>query len=325
MLYMKTDCYEFDISIVLLAYQQGQLIQRAVDSILSQQINASVEIVISDDASTDETQSVLRYSEQKLSDFYPTTLILRTSNIGPSLNLSETLRLCKGRFTAYLEGDDYWVDPNHVQKCYDEITKSVEVSAVTAGYKRIDVSSGHVLDEYKCVTTTQFTSVTDLGYFPLFGASMWKSNLLLHIPIGLSSHLIDTILWHYLFRIGKCISLPYIALCYVITGTGIHTGFSLEKCLRSHVDRYEVLSKFDDSDEVWSCLGFWLWWTVEQACERNDVDTIKEYSRRLVRHYISKKPVQLTRVTKYWIISNFPKVLIYYKVVKHWTGLRFGK
>lgn len=314
---MNINSHEFDVSILVLTYQQDRLVKNALDSILAQRFHGSVEIIISDDASKDETQSVLLSMKAKLSEMHHTRLILRTTNLGSSLNFCESLRICRGRFIAYLEGDDHWLDPFHIQKCYDEISTSTDVSAVTAGYQRLDLKSGQKLDVHSCDMVTQFTSVSDLGYFPLTGASMWKSDILMQIPSGLYVHMIDEILWHYLFLAGKCLSLPHVALVYVMTGSGTHTGLSYGESLRSHVDRYEMLSKYDVSPSVMSGLEFWLRWALEEACERRDLDSVREYSQRLGKLSYSNDKVQMKTLIKFRIIAIFPKLYMYQKVIKH--------
>ena len=107
-----------EISILLLTYNHEKFIRQALDSIIMQKINVSYEIIILDDASTDGTPKILKEYKQK----YPQiiTLYLRKFNNGyPTKNSFFMLSKAKGRYYAFLDGDDYWIDELKIQKQYD--------------------------------------------------------------------------------------------------------------------------------------------------------------------------------------------------------------
>lgn len=72
------------------------------------------EIIIADDCSTDNTRELLKEYKAKYPDRIK--LILQESNVGPARNWLDLIYYPKSKYIAYLEGDDYWIDPYKLQK-----------------------------------------------------------------------------------------------------------------------------------------------------------------------------------------------------------------
>lgn len=95
------------ISVLVITYNQELFIKRCLESILFQKVNAELEILIGDDASTDNTPKILLDYYKR----YPNNikLILRKQNIGASANIVDLLKKAKGDYIAFCEGDDFWI------------------------------------------------------------------------------------------------------------------------------------------------------------------------------------------------------------------------
>lgn len=98
------------VSVVILAYNHGRFIRQSVESALGQIADFPVEIIVGDDASTDDTPRILR----ELDAAHPgrLTLRLRPVNLGANANFADLISACGGEFVAILEGDDYWTYPH---------------------------------------------------------------------------------------------------------------------------------------------------------------------------------------------------------------------
>jgi len=102
------------VSVWMITYNQERYIEEAVRSVLAQEVNFDVEIVIGEDCSTDGTREILL----RLQAIYPTRirLLLNDKNVGMIANQNLTFRECRGEFIAMLEGDDYWSDSSKLEK-----------------------------------------------------------------------------------------------------------------------------------------------------------------------------------------------------------------
>ena len=104
------------VSIICLTYNQDKYIRDTLDGFLSQETEFSYEIIIHDDASTDKTPEIIREYQKK----YPTIIKPIFENVNQySLKTWITYECIKkacGKYYAFCEGDDYWVDRKKLQK-----------------------------------------------------------------------------------------------------------------------------------------------------------------------------------------------------------------
>src|ERR1035438_1167895 len=105
------------LSIMMLTYNHERFIAQALNSILSQRVTFDYEIVIGDDFSSDGTRDILARFCHK----YPEriVLLLRERNIGAIRNMVATFAECQGEYVALLEGDDYWICDDKLQRQID--------------------------------------------------------------------------------------------------------------------------------------------------------------------------------------------------------------
>ena len=118
------------VSVSVITYNQRDLLPRALDSILAQRTNFRFEIIIGDDGSTDGTQDVIRDYHRRYPDIIVPILHPRNNPdavAGRTNNLTN-LAACRGRYTAMLDGDDYWSCPDKLQFQYDILEKYPEVN-----------------------------------------------------------------------------------------------------------------------------------------------------------------------------------------------------
>lgn len=82
-----------------------------------------------EDASPDGTRGILQEYQER--DPQHIRLFLRERNLGATRNLYEVLQACQGRYIALLEGDDYWTDPDKLQKQVEYLDSHPEAVACT--------------------------------------------------------------------------------------------------------------------------------------------------------------------------------------------------
>ncbi len=92
------------ISVVMPVYNQARFIMRAVESVRAQEVPDEVEIIIVNDGSIDETESVLRALAHD-----ETIRCITQENAGPSSSRNRAIRESRGEWIAFLDGDDYWL------------------------------------------------------------------------------------------------------------------------------------------------------------------------------------------------------------------------
>lgn len=116
-----------EVSVVILSYNHEKYIEQSIKSVLMQKTDFKFEIVIGDDASSDNTQNILKILKKKYSE--KINLICRKKNIGATRNLCDIIKRCKGKYLALLESDDYWNDKYKLQKQYIYLEENKEYIA----------------------------------------------------------------------------------------------------------------------------------------------------------------------------------------------------
>lgn len=115
------------VSVSITAFNAENLLPRAVDSVLRQRIDFTIEIVIADDCSTDSTLQIARnYQEQNPG---VVRVLERSRNLGIQRNYYETFEQCRGRYIAWLDADDYWTDPEKLAVQVQTLQSDPSISA----------------------------------------------------------------------------------------------------------------------------------------------------------------------------------------------------
>ena len=138
---------DYKVSVIFITYNHGKYVEKALRSILEQETNFPFEVVVGDDMSTDDTRSII----ENVAKTYPdrqVRFVKREKNTGrPTLNVYETTYECSGEYLAYLEGDDYWIGKDKLQKQVDFLENHKEYIAVTHSCKLIDEEDAEIVDE----------------------------------------------------------------------------------------------------------------------------------------------------------------------------------
>jgi len=126
------------VTISLLAYNSEIYIRDAIDGCLKQEVNFLYELIIHDDASKDGTPQVI----QEYAGKYPDKIIpmLQTENQfskGYEINAKIVIPQARGEYIAFLDADDYWIDPKKLQKQIDFLESHPEVSMCFTASQRI--------------------------------------------------------------------------------------------------------------------------------------------------------------------------------------------
>jgi glycosyltransferase involved in cell wall biosynthesis len=123
----------------MITYAHENYIEQAINAVLMQECDFEVELIITNDCSPDNTDGVIK----KIIKNHPRSswikYIKHDKNIGMMTNFVFTFNEARGKYIAICEGDDYWTDPNKLQKQIDFLENNSEYNLV--GHHATDSNS----------------------------------------------------------------------------------------------------------------------------------------------------------------------------------------
>lgn len=217
------------VSVAVLTYNHEKYIKQALDSILRQKVNFDYEILIGDDASTDNTVKVLKEYKSK----YPKIikLFLNEVNLGATRNAYNLLVNAKGKYLATCEGDDYWTDDNKLQIQVEFLEKNKNLVGCSHYFTIVDENDKAYKKHLEWIKEKKIFSLDDFDgiYMPGQPTTFLRRNLVY-------DNLVDL---RYLINTHKMIGDRTLMLLWLLHG---NFGF-----VKRYMSAYRVNRKNRDS------------------------------------------------------------------------------
>ena len=105
------------VSICVFTYNYEKYLHQTIDSIVSQQCDFKIEILICDDCSTDDTLKIAHQFQNKHPEII--RVLEHPVNLGGTKNWIRAIQACKGKYIALIDGDDYFSNMFKLKKQVD--------------------------------------------------------------------------------------------------------------------------------------------------------------------------------------------------------------
>ncbi len=123
------------INVIIPNYNYDKYLETCLLSVFLQKVNCDVEVLVSDDCSPDQSLGILkRFKRDFSSDRIKLSFFENSINQGEVKNTKFLLNQCDGDYIAYLDADDYWIDPYKLQKQFDFLESNPNYSLTFTGY-----------------------------------------------------------------------------------------------------------------------------------------------------------------------------------------------
>ena len=161
------------VSVVMTAYNHGKYIREALDGVAKQKVNFPYEIVVHDDASTDDTQDVIRGYLKEHPDLPITPILQEENQHSKKVRFKQTFIYphLHGKYIITCECDDFWIDENKLQRQVDFLESHPEYVGVGHNCVLIDENGERYQSfPYQCYGPFRAHRFTlkelAFGYFP---------------------------------------------------------------------------------------------------------------------------------------------------------------
>jgi glycosyltransferase involved in cell wall biosynthesis len=125
------------VSVIIPTYNYGGFIAQAIGSVLTQTLKPA-EIIVVDDGSTDETESIVKSLGDKVR-------YIRQENAGVCAARNNGVAESTGRYIAFLDADDHW-EPTKLEKQLRKFEEDPGLGLVHCGMRHFDSETGQTLD-----------------------------------------------------------------------------------------------------------------------------------------------------------------------------------
>ncbi len=289
------------VSVRIMAYQNAPYIRQCIDSVLMQQTDFPFEICIGEDGSTDGTREICLEYQQKYPDIVRVFLWDRSLPEHKALptaryNFINTIKKCRGKYIALLDGDDYWTEKYKLQKQVDILENN------------LDISVCHHWHRYSLIQNTNFVEVeapiNNQGYLrrPISSAcDLFSNNLRIKVRTMLiRNYFINTDFppFFYRARYGD------LALAFIL---GIHGNFFfIDECMA-------VYRQLDNSILNIRKIKYKNTWNIEYYKSVLYIwdESIKLYKNKCINEYIDSTNLFMHHILK----DNFSSVNELFKLL----------
>ena len=241
------------VSICCKTYNHENYIRQCLDGFLIQKTNFPIEIIVHDDASTDSTPHILHEYEKKYPELFH--IIYQNENQYSkkevSIFLDYMLPLMKGKYIAFCEGDDYWIDPLKLQKQVDFLESHPDYSMCCHATKQYIQQTGE-LSKWKLPKQVEGRNFSftcrDWTYYGWF---FWLLSVVFRKSC-LDTHFLhswDVHIFYSLLRRGKGYFIDECMSVYRRHIGGVWSGISYEqRKITGLANAYDIYKKDPNAD-----------------------------------------------------------------------------
>jgi len=150
------------VSVCMIVYNHEDFIEEAINGVLSQKTNFDVEFVISNDASTDNSDKVILDLIQDTRGI-KINYFNHIKNKGMMENFIFSLEKCQGKYIALCEGDDYWTDPLKLQKQVDFLEGNPDYGICFHNVAIFDQANQKIIEDNITREVKETTDINELA------------------------------------------------------------------------------------------------------------------------------------------------------------------
>lgn len=252
------------VSVLLISYNEEQYIAKALESIIRQKTTFKFEVICHDDASTDGTQKIIQEYYRKYPDII--VPILQANNKmqkGHQIVMEYCYPAVKGKYIAYCDGDDYWIDDEKLQMQVDFLENNPEYSMCLHDFSFLYEKENKMMRS-SCGKTERDISVNELitwNYkkIPQLGAAVFRTDLAknrpdLFVKIGGGKNSLRPIsdhpLYIYLGLNGKVKYIPIVMAVWRrrVSGTW-GNGAKADNMVNFNYEKIEFFERLNEYSE----------------------------------------------------------------------------
>jgi len=250
------------ISVIIPSYNRADTVSQTIESIVNQQVDANIEIVIGDDCSTDNAREVLLEYQEK----YPNIirLFFWEKNMGLGANWASCVKECRGKYICNCDNDDYWHNPNKLQLQLDYMEAHPTANILITNHRTHNRTTGEILEhqariDHSNIQQSMWGGCSFCNATIMYRTDFMKAHLDLDEFIKRRLSLQDWPAWVILTAYTDIDELPISTATFGIETVSITRPDSVERLAKRYIGDKEVCrylgelfpDKFPFSEREW--------------------------------------------------------------------------
>lgn len=280
------------VSILITAYNHEKFIKNTVQSVLNQETTFPYQIIVGEDCSSDNTRNILMDLQKK----YPDKIVLklRSQNLGRK-NFMDLFNSCQGEYIAMMDGDDYWIDENKLQRQVDFLENNPGYSMCFTAYKKYydTPEEKHFEVVQSPETKKTYTAEDIIQKNPMATSSVVLRNHLIgelpdwfeKIPIG------DWPLWVMYAERGPVGYIDTVTAVYRLHNSSIYSSLDSIKKIKTSLDtRIMMVDHLSPDLQPYCYHAIYKYnqYLINLYRENKNTDEVRRYAKendRLYKYY----------------------------------------
>lgn len=279
------------ISVIIPSYNRANTVGQTIESIVSQKVNANIEIVIGDDCSTDNAREVLLEYKEEYPDII--RLFFWNENMGLGANWASCVKECRGKYICNCDNDDYWHNPNKLQLQLDYMEENPTSNILITNHRTHNRTTGEIIEhkakiDHSDIQQSMWGGCSFCNATIMYRADFLKTHLDLDEFIKRRLSLQDWPAWVILSAYTDIDELPVSTATFGIETVSITRPDSVERLAKRYKGDKEVCrylgelfpEKFPFSDREWDLYANGR--LMSKAFDLGEFELAKQYGRECV-------------------------------------------
>lgn len=205
------------VSVIITTYNLENYIEETLRSVLQQKVDFHFEILIGDDGSTDATVNILEKMRQNYPDIIQIFQMPREAGVEynkverAAANRMQLWQHSKGKYACFLDGDDYYISDNRLQKMVEILEKEENQDCIMCAHNLMmhyENAEDFPLCRAKKERKISFEEYWSLMFLQANALLFRNKPELRNMPKALEANFDDNNITYWLYQHGKMYYLP---------------------------------------------------------------------------------------------------------------------
>jgi glycosyltransferase involved in cell wall biosynthesis len=232
-----------DVSVILLTYNHERFLTQAIESVLAQRTRTPFELLITEDCSTDRSREIIDAFAARHPDRI--RVFISEHNLKSNESTLRALRAARGRYLAFLDGDDYWTSNDKLQRQVDFLDTHQQCTMCFHNAMVVRDDGSTLKREFTAINLPTITELPNLlrGNYIAGCSAMIRRDVLQDIPAWYEyANYGDWPLYVFAAQRGSIGFLPEAMGVYRLHDEGVWSSATRDRQIQGIIQFYNSIS-----------------------------------------------------------------------------------